>query len=190
MRDGAGDEPLPKGIRTSCFLVADRDVIESEAAQAPYVPRYVDDLEASVRIRDDDPVVSIRAVDPDYEDPVKTAESPEQDCEGILLGGDGAETSDGAESAAASKRHDPEEGDDMTGFAGGATIALPRVFDWLHFVCFSAERGLGPTEVDRREGWRAIHVQTKVAETSSWIRNWGANSGGVSYVHVPFRTSQ
>jgi hypothetical protein len=38
MRDGSGDEHLPTGIRTNCFLVADELVIKSEAAQAPYVP--------------------------------------------------------------------------------------------------------------------------------------------------------
>ncbi|KAK4118226.1 hypothetical protein N657DRAFT_675669, partial [Parathielavia appendiculata] len=69
MRDGAGGEQhLPKGIRTNCFLVADEAVIRSEAAQTPYTPRfrYMDVIEFGVEILDEDPVVYIRAVDPDY----------------------------------------------------------------------------------------------------------------------------
>lgn len=45
MRDRAGAEHLPKGIRTNCFLVADEPVIKDEAARAPYIPEYTDDLE-------------------------------------------------------------------------------------------------------------------------------------------------
>jgi hypothetical protein len=63
MRDGdRGEHLLPRGIRTGCFLVADRAVIENEATRTPYVPRYADDLKASVRMRPEDPVVYIRAV--------------------------------------------------------------------------------------------------------------------------------
>jgi hypothetical protein len=67
MRDGGSGERLPNGIRTSCFIVADREVIESETAKNPYVAWYVDDVEASVHILPDDLMVYIRAVDPDYD---------------------------------------------------------------------------------------------------------------------------
>ncbi|KAK4119593.1 hypothetical protein N657DRAFT_650082, partial [Parathielavia appendiculata] len=53
MRDRAGGEQhLPKGIRTKCFLVADEAVIRSEAAQTPYTPRckYMDVPEFGVEI--------------------------------------------------------------------------------------------------------------------------------------------
>ncbi|KAK3946430.1 hypothetical protein QBC46DRAFT_444564 [Diplogelasinospora grovesii] len=56
MRDGDGGERLTKGIRTSCFLVADSAAIESEAAKTLYVAKYVDDLFTSVHIRPEDPV--------------------------------------------------------------------------------------------------------------------------------------
>ncbi|KAK3687973.1 hypothetical protein B0T22DRAFT_458391 [Podospora appendiculata] len=145
MRDGRnGGDHLPKGIRTSCFLVADRATIKSEAAQAPYVPRYSSNV-GQIHIMPEDPVVYIRAVDPDY---------------GVK------------------ERPDAEEHVEMTGFQGKATVALPRVFDWLHLVCFNAEHGDGIPGADQRKGWRAIYVQTKAPE--AWERNWDP-SGGVLY---------
>jgi hypothetical protein len=161
--DGASDEQLrerfrkmrdegelPNGIRTSCFLVADKAVLGSEAAQQPYIPRYADDI-GTVEWLPEDPVVYIRAVDPDY----------------------------GTEKAA----HGQAEHEEMAGYKGQVTVALPRVFDWLHWVCFEAERGgsiTGPVpgRVELRQGWRDIYVQTKVPE--AWTRNWGS-SGGVNY---------
>ncbi|KAK4157113.1 hypothetical protein C8A00DRAFT_12021 [Chaetomidium leptoderma] len=157
MRDGAGGEHLPKGIRTNCFLVADEPVIKSEAAQTPYTPGYTDDLEMSVEILEEDSVVYIRAVDPDYVAPAAPAERTTED------------------------RADEEGEDEMADFKGEATVALPRVFDWLHCACFYAERGITPTW-DSRNGWHTVHVQTKGPEV--WVRNWSPNSGGIHYIHV------
>ena len=67
----------------------------------------------------------------------------------------------------------------MASFQGQATVALPCVFDWLHFVCFCAEVGYDIPNYEGREGWHAIHVQTKMPE--AWMRNWAANSGGLRY---------
>ncbi|KAK3324400.1 hypothetical protein B0T19DRAFT_229633 [Cercophora scortea] len=148
MRNGRnGGDYLPNGIRTSCFLVADRAVIKSEAAQAPYVPRYVGSV-GQVHIRPEDPVVYIRAIDPDY----------------------------GVE-----EKPDVEEHAEMAGFQGEATVALPRVFDWLHWVCFNAERGDGIPGVDQRRGWLTIYEQTQVPE--AWERNWDP-SGGLAYAQI------
>jgi hypothetical protein len=82
MRDGdRGEHLLPRGIRTGCFLVADRAVIENEATRTPYVPRYADDLKASVHMRPEDPVVYIRAVDPDFDVRAKAAEEKKEEGE-------------------------------------------------------------------------------------------------------------
>jgi hypothetical protein len=173
MRQG---DDFPKGIRTSCFLVADKEVIESEAAQVPYVPKYEMDMtERTVRIEPDDPVVYIRAVDPDNQATVAAIGAQKEQGEGAK-----------------------EEDDGMAGFTGEATVALPRVFDWLHYVCFCAERGIsnrsmiehhndqtwitGWAPVDRAEGWRTIHIQTR--SPKSWVRNWAPNTGSVEYATV------
>ena len=154
MRDGtSGGEVLPKGIRTNCFLVADEPIIKSKAAQTPYEPRYWDSLEMSFDILDEDPVVYIRAVDPDY---VTIAALANTDA--VVVRKDGE--------------------DEMADFRGEATVALPRVFDWLHCVCFFAERGITPTW-GFRNGWSSIYVQTKRPEV--WVRNWSPRSGGISY---------
>jgi hypothetical protein len=185
MRDGDGGKHLPKGIRTSCFLVADRAVIESEAATTAYVPRYSDDIEASVHILEEDPVVYIRAVNPDFEaragaaeEKAKKREKDEVSGNGV---GDGVRTSGtGPPAATAEGKNNAERfHNEMASFHGQATVALPRVFDWLHFVCFSAERGFDIPSSEGREGWHAIHVQTKTPE--AWMRNWAANSGGLRY---------
>ncbi|KAK3291683.1 uncharacterized protein B0H64DRAFT_409730 [Chaetomium fimeti] len=183
MRDGARGDHLPKGIRTNCFLVADEAVIESEAAQAPYTPRYTDDIEMGVEILDDDPVVYIRAVDPDYVAPAVPAEATTKETAGDITGLRTTPTSGNSSSVAPEPTNvgAKEAGDEMADFKGEATMALPRVFDWLHAVCFYAERGITPTW-DARKGWHTVHVQTKKPE--AWIRNWSPNSGGVEYIHV------
>ncbi|KAK3937494.1 hypothetical protein QBC46DRAFT_392626 [Diplogelasinospora grovesii] len=188
MRDGDGGEHLTKGIRTSCFLVADRAAIESEAAKMLYVAEYDDDLFASVYIRPEDPVAYVRAVDPDYEAPAAAAEEKKKEGGKDEAEGDEAGTSDKAEPAATAeaKKEAEKEDDEMAGFKGEATVALPRVFDWLHYVCFSAERGISAAGLDLREGWRAIYVQTKTPE--AWIRNLASNSGSLLYAHVPRAT--
>ena len=152
MRDGEGGDHLPKGMRTNCFLVADRAVIESEAVQTPYVPRYTDDIESTVRILPEDPVVYIRAIDPDYVVPVQGAMKKEE-----TWGDD----------------------EEMRDFKGEATVALPPVFTWLHYVCFSAENGACTSGPKLRIGWHDIHVQTRTPE--AWTRNFAPYSGGISY---------
>jgi hypothetical protein len=156
--DGERGGRLSKGIRTNCFLVADSAAIESEAAQTPYEPRYVDDLDASVHIRDDDPVVYIRAVDPDWEAPAADEEGKEK------------------------------SEDDMAGFKGEVTLALPRVFDWLHYICFNAEMGIENPSVDRGDGWRAIYNQARRPE--AWIRNSAPTSHTLyAFPNVPSASS-
>ncbi|KAK3687972.1 hypothetical protein B0T22DRAFT_141942 [Podospora appendiculata] len=143
MRD---NRSLPTGIRTSCFLVADRVAIQSEVAQAPYLPPYVGNL-GEIHIKPEDPVVYLHAIDPNY---------------------------------GAKKESDEEQHAEMAGFKGEATVALPRVFDWLHWVCFNAEREDGAADLDNRRGWHVIYVQTKVPE--AWVRNWAPNSGSPAYI--------
>jgi len=156
MRD---EEHWPKGMRTNCFLVADKAIIESETAQAPYVPRYRDIIQAEVNIRDDDPVVWIHAVDPDY--PLKGAKAKEEAWGLVEAMGD---------------------------FEGVATVALPAVFTWLHYVCFQAERGTATNiNLDHKPmiGWCDIHFQTRRPE--AWIRNLASFSGGITYISHTLR---
>lgn len=176
---------LPKGIRTNCFLVADESVIKSEAAQAPYMPRYTNDLEGEVRILDEDPVVYIRAVDPDYGAPASPAGKSTED-ETVEIPSARVTPASNRSSSAAPGDADTlakEQRKEMAHFKGEATVALPRVFDWLHCVCFFAERGATPI-LDVRSGWHAVHMQTQKPE--AWIRNWSPDSGGVSYAHINF----
>ncbi|KAH6842453.1 hypothetical protein B0I37DRAFT_381962 [Chaetomium sp. MPI-CAGE-AT-0009] len=182
MRDEIGGEHLPKGIRTNCFLVADEPVIKSEAAQAPYTPRYMDDSLMGVEILDDDPVVYIRAVDPDYVASTAPVERTTEGGAGEVPGDRATPTSSNSPSVSpADTNVTTEEEDEMADFKGEATVALPRVFDWLHGVCFHAERGITPTW-DGRKGWQTIHVQTRRPE--AWIRNWSPNSGRMQYSRV------
>jgi hypothetical protein len=185
MRDGAGGEHLPKGIRTNCFLVADEPVINSEAAQTPYTPGYTDDLEMSVEILEEDPVVYIRAVDPDYVAPAAPAGRTTEDRADEVPGDRTTPTSSNSSSVAPADTNvvAKEGGDEMADFKGEATVALPRVFDWLHCACFCAERGITPTW-DSRNGWHTVHMQTKRPE--AWVRNWSPESGGIHYI-IPGR---
>ncbi|KAJ4303863.1 hypothetical protein N0V88_001460 [Collariella sp. IMI 366227] len=147
MRDGTGDDNLPKGIRTNCFLVADESVIKSEATQAPYMPRYTNDLEGEVRILDEDPVVYIRAVDPNYGAPASPAGKSTED-ETVKIPSARVIPASNRSSSAAPGDADTlakEQRKEMAHFKGEAIVALPRVFDWLHYVCFFAERGATPT---------------------------------------------
>lgn len=178
MRDGDGGERLPRGIRTNCLLVADQAVIESEVAKAPYIVRYRVNMPPSVDILPEDPVVYIRAVDPDYEDEEggKKAANPAE-----------PETSEEAGPASTSlSRREAERKSEMVGCTGEATVALPHIFDWLHYVCFNAERRTGQTDFTLRTGWHAIYVQTRVPD--AWNRNLVSNSGSVHYADVPQAT--
>jgi hypothetical protein len=169
MRDLGNDERLPNGIRTSCFLVADREVIESEAVKTPYIARYVDDMEASVHILAEDPVVYICVVDPDYQVPLIRREKV-----GNQGGGPRINRSD--ELVATTKE---ELDSEMVDFKGESTVALPRVFDWLHCVCFNTERGIDTTPtICWGKGWHTIHKETMTPE--AWIRNLAAN-GNILY---------
>jgi hypothetical protein len=85
------------------------------------------------------------------------------------------------------KREPEEDHDEMAGFRGEATVALPRVFDWLHWVGFNAGRGSVGPGIDRRKGRRAIYVLTRAPE--AWIRNYAANTGSLTYARVPHATS-
>lgn len=147
MRDGDGDggERLPKGIRTTCFLVADKAAIEDAAAKAPYVPRYRFHLQASLDVRPEDPMVFIRAVDPDYE---AAAADVAKQAQGEVVGDDnGAEARNGSIARAAytaeTKQPAKNGADEVDGFKGEATLMLPKVFDWLHDVCFITEHESG-----------------------------------------------
>jgi hypothetical protein len=152
MRNGDGGEHLPKGIRTTtCFLVADKTVIEDAAAKAPCVPRYVDDLLASVDTRPGDPVVFIRAVDPDYNAAAQTTVTKQLQGEDNVKGGEAKGDEVGTGSIAKpvetpeTKQSIKKEVDEMRDFEGDATIMLPKVFDWLHHVCFVASALRGST---------------------------------------------
>jgi hypothetical protein len=68
---------------------------------------------------------------------------------------------------------------EMASFQGQATVALFRVFDWLHFVCFCAEIDYDIPNYEGCEGWHAIQMQTKMPE--AWMRNWAAYTGGLRY---------
>ncbi|KAL2127963.1 hypothetical protein VTI74DRAFT_9915 [Chaetomium olivicolor] len=161
MRDGAArGEQLPKGIRTNCFLVADEPVIKSEAAQALYTPRYKDDSEISVEILEEDLVVYIRAVDPDYVAPTTPVERTIEDRADEVPDGRTTRTSSSSSSVAPADINAVvvrEGEDEMADFKGEAIVALLRVFDWLHYACFYAERGITPTW-DTRNGWHIVYI--------------------------------
>ncbi|KAH8887927.1 hypothetical protein GQ53DRAFT_749574 [Thozetella sp. PMI_491] len=76
-----------------------------------------------------------------------------------------------------------EKVDEMKGFTGEVTLALPKAFDWLHWVCFNAERQTGWANLDRRSGWEAIYHETKTP--SNWTPLFAPNSGGVEYYIAP-----
>lgn len=154
MRDGdtGGYRQLPKGIRTSCFLVVDEAATESDAVKIGSIVRDELDFDS----HEDDPVVYLRAVHPDFQ--IKNS----------------SETGAGVESHGAT-----EQDGDMAGFTGEVTVALPRVFDWLNCVCFESERGEAWKGRPLGKGWHDIYIQTKVPE--GWIRDFAPNSGRVSY---------
>jgi hypothetical protein len=153
-------EQLPKGIRTTCFLVADPAVIEDPAAKMPYAPRYRFDLQATLDIRPEDPMVFIRAVDPDYE--------VEDDATSLDDKGDEVQTKQPAEE---------HGGNDLDGFKGEARLILPKVFDWLHEVCYDAEH---EGNLAGHGGWQEIYAQTR-SPPESWVLSYSSNTGGVSY---------
>lgn len=147
MREGG--QLLPNGIATNCFLVADAAMIESEAVGKMFLPAKVDDV-GTVKWMFDDPVVYIRAVDPDYHEDGQEAGKEERD------------------------------GGEMAGYRGEARVALPRVFDWLYWLCFIAKK---PAGLDGRNGgWRDIYLETR--EPEAWNRNWQSNMGFPWY-YVP-----
>lgn len=183
MRDGEGNEDFPKGIRTNCFLVADMAIIESEAAKAPYLIRY--NLAPSVDILPEDPVVYIRAVDPDYETPTEAANEKENSKKVEDEAEDAEITRRLEAKATAEAETEVEEEDQMAGFTGEVVVALPRVFDWLHCVCFSAENGTSRNDGWLYTGWKAIYIETRAPE--DWERNYSPHSGGISYNLSAFR---
>jgi hypothetical protein len=130
-----------------------------------------------VEILEDNPVVYIRAVDPDYAAPAAPAEElAEETAEGDL-GAETTHTSTNISAVAPVGRGVAanEGGHEMADFKGEATVALPRTFDWLHVVCFYAEGGIAPPWArDSRKGWHTIHEQTKKPEV--WTRNWSPRS--------------
>lgn len=161
--DAGADHELPKGMRTSCFLVADKAAIESDAVKAGFIVRDELDFEP----HDDEPAVYLRAVHPDFQ-----------------LNKHSSKTKDGVESVSP---HDaPEQDDGMAGFTGEVTVALPRVFDWLNCVCFVSECGKAWKSHPLGRGWYDIYTQTKVPE--EWTREYAPNSGSVSYNLRPGRT--
>ncbi|KAI3396861.1 hypothetical protein diail_11633 [Diaporthe ilicicola] len=171
---GAGAQELPKGMRTSCFLVADRSAIECEAVTTGFIVRHDNGQAPSVNIRPDDPVAYVRAVDPDFrERRGQGIQGPAPDRGGEVIGTQGA---------AAGKE------DAMADFPGAVKVALPRVFDWLHFVCFHAERGAAWEGRPCAHGWPEIYQQTKEPEV--WVRDWAANSGSIHYTTHSYLTSQ
>lgn len=157
MRAGGtgADQRLPKGIRTNCFLMADKEAIESDAARAGFTVRD----ELAFEPQEDGPVLYIRAVHPDFQP---------------------KDTSD-AEAAVESISSPvvPEQARGMAGFTGEVTVALPRVFDWLNCVCFEAECGEAWEGRPLGKGWHDIYTQTRDPE--KWIRDYAPNSGRVSY---------
>lgn len=165
---GAQDSELPNGMRTSCFLVADRSAIECEAVTTGFIVRHDNVRAPSVNIPPEAPVAYVRAVDPDFGE----GRGPR--------GGEVIETTQGA--AAAGKE------DAMAGFPGAVKVALPRVFDWLHFVCFHAERAAAWDGHPRAHGWPEIYEQTKDPE--AWVRDFAANTGGINYTGHSYVISQ
>lgn len=159
LRDGGtgANRQLPKGIRTSCFLVADRALIENDAVKIGFIVRDLLDFS----LYEDDPAAYIRALQPDFQ-PKKELVKAESDDKPI-------------------PSHDsPEQDSGMQGFAGAVTVALPRVFDWLNCVCFESECGSAweGTPLGNK-GWYDIYTQTKVPE--DWIKEFAPNAGLISY---------
>jgi hypothetical protein len=124
----------------------------------------------SVHMQPDHPVVYIRAVDPNDQATV-------------------------AAIAATAKQNG--EDDAMAGFTDTAMVRCLVCFDWLHYVCFCAGRGVGrlirdpvsghwdltaSEAVGLAEGWRTIHMQTRAAE--DWIRNCDAQMGMIRYTRI------
>lgn len=176
MRDGDGEGSelprLPKGIRTSCFLVADQNAIESDAVKTGFIMRDDFSNPPFVTTVIDDPVMYIRAVDPDYTAYDESSRAEVDKEEGIQSGNTGS-----------SDRVELEvmKGPKMAGFNGEVTVALPRVFDWLHDVCFHMECGTNWQGQPLDNGWSHIYEQTRVPE--AWVRVLAPNSGDVSYTY-------
>lgn len=154
--DASADQQLPKGIRTSCFLVADNAAIESHAVKTGFIVR--DELDFDPH--EDEPAVYLRAVHPDFQ-----------------LNKQSSKAEAGVESV--SSHGVPDQDDGMAGFTGEVTVVLPRVFDWLNCVCFESECGKAWKGRPLGKGWHDIYTQTKVPEV--WTRDWAPNSGRVSY---------
>lgn len=157
MRDGGAgaDRELPKGIQTTCFLVADEATIQCDAVKTGFIVKD----ELAFEPQDDPPTVYLRAVHPDFrlEDSSKAEAGVESTSPHGVRGQD----------------------DGMAGFTGEVTMALPRVFDWLHFVCFHFESGEAWNGRGLGRGWHDIYTQTKVPE--KWVREYSPNSGSVHY---------
>jgi hypothetical protein len=166
MRDGdtAADEQLPKGIRTSFFLVVDKAAIESEGVKLGWVTR--DPLEPPLDwqlqfgpVKDDLPVY-VRAIHPDFESNKEGAE---------------AQAGDGSSSSGSEIGRE----NSMEGFTGEVTLALPRVFDWLNMLRFESERGTSWESWPIGKGWSEIFDETKDPEV--WIRAVAPHSGLVHH---------
>lgn len=132
--------------------MVDEAAIESDAVKIGFMVRDELDFDS----HEDDPVVYLRAVHPDFQ--IKNS----------------SETEAGVESHGA-----PEQDGDMAAFTGEVTVALPRVFDWLNCVCFESEQGEAWKGRPLGKGWHDIYIQTKFPE--GWIRGFAPNSGRVSY---------
>lgn len=130
-----------KGIRKDCFLIADEAAISSDETKRPYVSNTGTNNMALADLPA--PTVFVHAVHADYPDigpclsyvPVPLPEPPS-------TGGEGGE----GQGAAVI--------DPMAGFTGEVTLALPRVFDFLHYALCDPTSRLG--------GWEAIYHQTEV----------------------------
>ncbi|KAH8894261.1 hypothetical protein GQ53DRAFT_839891 [Thozetella sp. PMI_491] len=142
MRDSG---ELPKGIRTNCFLIADAAAINSEATTMTYEMR-----------REPGPTVFIRAADPDYKPPLASPSAATAGCEGKET----ASQNDANREA----RKEREAG----GFTGEVTLALPKVFDWFHWLCYRAERGV--------EVWQRT-VPEAIKTPSLWTPMLAENTG-------------
>ncbi|KAK3941483.1 hypothetical protein QBC46DRAFT_353322 [Diplogelasinospora grovesii] len=127
----AGEVPL--GIRRDGFIVADDAAIRSDQTKRPYALRE--------KGRDSwlpAPTVFVRAVHPDFgASPLSSVQEQEQQ-QAAEGGNEGQSTFD----------------DPMAGFTGEVTLALPKVFDFLHFALFFPQHHMG--------GWEAVYRQTKV----------------------------
>ncbi|KAK3934018.1 hypothetical protein QBC46DRAFT_429447, partial [Diplogelasinospora grovesii] len=125
---------VPPGIRRDGFIVADDAAIRSDETKRPYALRE--------KGRDSwlpAPTVFVRAVHPDFgASPLSSVQEQEQQQQAAEGGNEGQSTFD----------------DPMAGFPGAVTLALPKVFDFLHFALFFPQHRLG--------GWEAVYRQTKV----------------------------